>query len=121
MARARALESSRPTAGAAGLAPVGRPGILDTAAALFLERGYEATSLRHLADAVGTKAGSLYCPFASKEQLPTAILLRGVEVMESAFAPADRETAGRPPLERVEAHDDVARALSRQFWRGVAA
>ena len=46
-----------------------RSRIMDEAANLFLQRGYEGTSLRQLAEVVGMKAGSLYYHFSSKDQL----------------------------------------------------
>ena len=58
---------------------------MDVAAASFLSCGYEGTSLRHIADSVGMKAGSLYYHFASKDELLTHILRRGIDVMNAAF------------------------------------
>ena len=82
----------------------GRARIMDEAATLFVQQGYEATSLRHLADVVGMKAGSLYYHFASKDELLTEILRRGIEVMETAFDEADRATSGADAATRVAAH-----------------
>ncbi len=82
----------------------GRTRILDTAAVLFLQQGYDATSLRHIADAVGMKAGSLYYHFDSKEELLTEILRRGIAVMETAFDEAAAATDGALPEHRVRAH-----------------
>ena len=61
---------------------------------MFLQQGYDATSLRHIADAVGMKAGSIYYHFASKDELLAEILRRGIDVMETAFDEADRTAAG---------------------------
>lgn len=98
----------------------GRARILDEAAALFLQQGYDATSLRHIADAVGMKAGSLYYHFDSKDDLLTAILRRGIEVMESAFDGAAAATAAATidaqPERRVEAH--VRAHLAALFENG---
>lgn len=68
----------------------GRERIMDVAAASFVSFGYEGTSLRHIADSVGMKAGSLYYHFASKDELLTHILRRGMDVMNDAF---DQATA----------------------------
>lgn len=46
-----------------------REEILAAAEALFAERGYAATSIRHIVQASGVKAPSLYHHFGSKEQL----------------------------------------------------
>jgi AcrR family transcriptional regulator len=96
--------------------PEGRRRILDEAAALFLERGYAATSLRHIAAAAGMKAGSLYYHFSSKEALLEAILLRGIAVMMEAFDAASAATRGRGGQTRVVAH--VRAHLSALFENG---
>jgi AcrR family transcriptional regulator len=82
----------------------GRRRILDQAAGLFLERGYAATSLRHIAAAAGMKAGSLYYHFSSKEALLEAILLRGIEVMVEAFHRASASSRGRDGETRLVTH-----------------
>lgn len=87
---------------------------MDEAATLFLRRGYEGTSLRDIADAVGMKAGSLYYHFGSKDELLTAILERGLEVMHDAFDAAEREDG--EPYERLHAH--VRAHLSALFEHG---
>lgn len=80
----------------------GRHRIMDEAATLFLRGGYEATSLRHIADAAGMKAGSLYYHFASKDELLTEILRRGIDVMQTAFDEA--ATSADAPIGRLGAH-----------------
>jgi AcrR family transcriptional regulator len=57
----------------------GRGLILDTAARLFREEGYAATSLRDIASACGMQAGSLYYHFASKDAIIAEVLRIGVE------------------------------------------
>ncbi len=84
--------------------PEGRRRILDAAAEAFLNRGYAATTLRQIADAVGMKAGSLYYHFESKDELLTAVLQRGIAVMEEAFTVAEAAAASRDPQGRLEAH-----------------
>ncbi len=58
---------------------VSRQAILDTAARLFRQEGYAATSLRAIADACDMKAGSLYYHFASKDQIVSEVLDIGVQ------------------------------------------
>jgi TetR/AcrR family transcriptional regulator, cholesterol catabolism regulator len=82
----------------------GRDRILDEAATLFIRHGYDGTSLRQLADMVGMKAGSLYYHFASKDELLTEVLRRGIDVMQIAFDEAEAATSDAPPARRVEAH-----------------
>jgi len=95
----------------------GRNRIMDEAATLFLQRGYEATSLRQIADVVGMKAGSLYYHFSSKDELLTEILHRGIDVMEVAFDEAEAMCADdTSPERRVEAH--VRAHLAALFENG---
>ena len=82
----------------------GRARIMDEAASLFLQRGYDGTSLRQLADVVGMKAGSLYYHFASKDELLTEILRRGIDVMHAAFDDAERAADPVDPAARVGLH-----------------
>lgn len=96
--------------------PTGRERILDVAAESFLSRGYEGTSLRQLADAVGMKAGSLYYHFASKDELLTEVLRRGIDVMHTAFDDADERTLGASGELRVAAH--VRAHLAALFENG---
>lgn len=99
-----------------GEAGEGRHRILDEAARLFLERGYAATSLRHIAAASGMKAGSLYYHFESKEALLEAILLRGIAVMVEAFEQAREATRGRDARTRLVTH--VRAHLAALFENG---
>jgi TetR/AcrR family transcriptional regulator len=50
--------------------------ILDAAEALFASRGYDGTSLGHVADRVGIRGPSLYNHFKNKRELYTAVLAR---------------------------------------------
>ena len=60
-------------------AAISRQAILDTAARLFRQEGYAATSLRSIAAACDMKAGSLYYHFASKDQIVSEVLDIGVQ------------------------------------------
>jgi len=53
--------------------------ILDAAAVLFSQRGYNGTALRDIANALDMKAGSLYYHFESKEQMVLEILTIGMK------------------------------------------
>ena len=55
-------------------APGRRRQILDTAARVFAAQGYDATTVRKIADAAGMLAGSLYYHFDSKESMLDEIL-----------------------------------------------
>ena len=55
-----------------------RRDILHVAAGLFRHRGYERTSVRQIADALGIKSGSLFYHFASKEEILVAVMEEGI-------------------------------------------
>lgn len=52
--------------------------ILDAAASLFSQYGYNGTTLRKIAKEIDMKAGSLYYHFSSKEELVSEILTIGL-------------------------------------------
>lgn len=75
--------------------------ILDEAARLFSTRGYESTSMRDIAAAVGMLPGSIYYHFPSKDEILAAIYTIGIDQILSAQAAAlDAHT---DPWERLEA------------------
>ncbi|MBB2203830.1 TetR/AcrR family transcriptional regulator [Gluconacetobacter takamatsuzukensis] len=78
-----------------------RQEILEVAAQLFSERGYKATSIRQIADAVGMMAGSLYYHIQSKESLFVEIHNRALDAAASRiFSAIAPHTA---PWARLEA------------------
>jgi len=78
-----------------------RDQLLDTAAALFCEYGYDATSLRDIAERVGMQAGSTYCHFRSKEDLLVAVYIEGVRrITHEVLTAIKRE---KDPWRRLEA------------------
>jgi AcrR family transcriptional regulator len=56
-----------------------REEILDAASELFTRKGFESTSTRAIADAVGIRQASLYHHFATKDDILTVLLSRTVE------------------------------------------
>ncbi len=98
------------------------PRVLDEAARLFRSRGFEGTSVRDIARAVGMLPGSLYCHFATKEDLLSAVYLKGVEQISNAVQsavgkqtnPWDRlEAACVAHLEAILRDDDYAQVVIR--------
>jgi AcrR family transcriptional regulator len=98
------------------------PQVLDAAARLFCRLGYEGTSVRDIARTAGMLPGSLYCHFATKEDLLVAVYLRGVEQIVAAVGAAVQRRAD--PWQRLEAacvahleailrDDDYARVVVR--------
>ncbi|WP_258056071.1 TetR/AcrR family transcriptional regulator [Streptomyces sp. Ru62] len=51
--------------------------ILDTAAALFAEKGYSQTSIQDILDRTGLKKGGLYYHFKTKQQIAVAVVTEG--------------------------------------------
>ena len=104
-----------------------RDRVLKIAARQFRQSGYAGVSLRSIAEEAGIKAGSLYYHFDSKEELVTAVLDRGIEVVcdavrESINAlPSDANAARllgtgiREHLRTFHAHDDFTSANVRIF------
>src|SRR5215510_892270 len=58
----------------AGIKQFDRHEVLDRAMAVFWERGYEATSIQELLQAMGINRGSLYATFGNKQQLFLTVL-----------------------------------------------
>jgi AcrR family transcriptional regulator len=77
------------------------PAILDEAARLFAQQGYHDTSIRDIVRAIGMLPGSLYCHFASKEDLLVAVYEEGVCRMLDAVSAAIKD-AGPDPWQRLE-------------------
>jgi len=75
--------------------------LLDEAARLFGARGYDSTSMRDIAAAVGMLPGSLYYHFPSKEDLLVAVYTIGMEQMRDAVLAAI--TPVTDPWDRLEA------------------
>lgn len=79
-----------------------RDEILDAAAKLFADRGYAATDLQAVADALGVGKGTLYRYFPSKERLFLAAVDRGMRRLRESVDAA-RATVGDPLEQIVEA------------------
>lgn len=77
------------------------PQVLDAAARLFRNRGFDGASVRDIARAVGMLPGSLYCHFETKESLLVAVYVKGVRQISDAVRSAvERQT---DPWDRLEA------------------
>lgn len=70
-----------------GVATARRDVLLATAERLFAECGYEATSVRDIANAMNIKAGSLYAHIETKEDLLWEILTAAADRFFSAIDP----------------------------------
>jgi TetR/AcrR family transcriptional repressor of nem operon len=80
-----------------------RERILDAAARLFHERGFQGTSLDDIVAASGVCRSNLYYHFASKEALGLAVLDRLASRFRAAVIDGTLRDARRPARERLEA------------------
>jgi AcrR family transcriptional regulator len=91
--------------------------ILDVARTQFAQRGFEATTMRDIADAAGLPAGNLYRYFESKDAMVTAILSEFSDRLLDAY----REVlaAGTTAVESLEAICWLLDQAGRQFSREI--
>ena len=76
-----------------------RASIIEAAAALFHQRGYEETSIQHIAELADTGVGTLYGYFDSKDEiLREVLLLARNEALEGYLAAIDEQT---PTIDRI--------------------
>lgn len=73
-----------------------RQQIEDAASTLFRERGYAATSVRDIAQALNLQGGSLYAHVASKEDVLWSIVNRAAERFNAEVAPLAATSAPAP-------------------------
>lgn len=78
-----------------------RARILDVALDLFIDKGFDKTSLREIAERLGFSKAALYYHFASKEDILMALHLRQHELGRLAIAKLSEEPAGVRSLEHL--------------------
>lgn len=78
-----------------------RDAVLRHAARLFRAKGYERTTVRELADAVGLKSASLFHYFSSKPEILAAVMEQGLKLAGESATRAIEQ--GTTPRERLEA------------------
>lgn len=92
-----------------------RQQIEDAASKLFRERGYAATSVRDIAQALDMQGGSLYAHVASKEDVLWAIVSRAADRFNAEVGPTATTTA--PPAVRlrqmIRGHVEVVTSAQR--------
>ncbi|MFF3171505.1 ScbR family autoregulator-binding transcription factor [Streptomyces sp. NPDC057900] len=85
--------------------------LLESAAHLFVERGYAGTSVNDISDHSGKTSGAIYFHYYSKEKLALAVVREQFATWPQLAAPY--AAPGVPPLEKlVGLSFHVARALS---------
>src|SRR3974390_2228618 len=73
--------------------------LLQAAAAVFAEKGYEAATMTEIAERAGAAIGSLYQFFPSKEALAEALFDRFAERWAASFACVEERAPGRSARE----------------------
>ncbi len=97
-----ASNNSRGEIGRGALEPRRRPGkervasLIEAAAAVIAERGFDATTMTEIAARAGALVGSLYHFFPNKEALADALIQRFIGVIEDAFAAIDAQAVSMP-------------------------
>lgn len=99
-----------------------RDRILDVALALFAEKGYEATSMREIAEQLGFTKPALYYHFDSKEDIVRA-LLGDIETQVVELVEWTRAQPASPDLRRrvLERWADIMQAHGMTVFRFVIA
>jgi len=90
--------------------------IEEAASALFRERGYAATSVRDIAQALNLQGGSLYAHVASKEDVLWSIVNRAADRFNSEVGPVATD-ADATPADRlanmIRAHVGVVTSIQK--------
>lgn len=68
--------------------------IYETAAKLFGEKGFEGTSLDEVAEKAGVAKGTIFYHFQSKEELFSALIKEGIEVLSQDIARINSKNVG---------------------------
>lgn len=95
-----------------------RDEILWAAKTLFLKEGYEATTIRRIADVVGVSAPALYLYFRDKEAIMLALCDQTFGGLIERMATIEKE--GLPPIERLrhcgESYVRFALDNPQEYW-----
>jgi len=104
--------------------------LLTEAARLFREKGYERTTVRDLAAAVGIQSGSLFHHFRTKEEILKAVMVETIRLntalMQAALEAAESSRAKlrgliRAELESINGQTGEAMAVLVFEWRSLSA
>jgi AcrR family transcriptional regulator len=104
-----ASNKSRAKPGRGAVEPRRRPGkervaaLMEAAATVIAEKGYEAATMAEIAARAGALVGSLYHFFPSKEALAEALIRRYEGIVGEAFARIDDRAASMPVEELADA------------------
>jgi AcrR family transcriptional regulator len=99
---------------------VKRDAVLRTAAHLFLEQGYQKTSMSVLAQRLAITKPSLYYYFHNKEEILVECYRAGITEIENHLQPANVTTGTALASLRLFVHGYATAALTHYFGRCVA-
>lgn len=102
--------------------------VLEVAEDLFARHGYDATSMRQIADAAGVKEPNLYRVFDTKENLYKQVLARGIKPINDQVAQETGRgddinallTVASRMMRLHASHPNIARLLQRELVQGEA-
>jgi TetR/AcrR family transcriptional regulator, cholesterol catabolism regulator len=104
--------------------------IEEAASALFRERGYAATSVRDIAQALNLQGGSLYAHMASKEDVLWSIVIRAADRFNAQVGPIASSSVVVPAdrlRQMIRAHVGVVTSIQKDAavflheWRFLSA
>ena len=90
--------------------------IEEAASELFRERGYAATSVRDIAQALNLQGGSLYAHMASKEDVLWSIVIRAADRFNAQVGPIAADTSASPAdrlADMIRAHIGVVTSIQQ--------
>src|SRR4051794_3314559 len=93
-----------------------RQQIEEAASELFRERGYAATSVRDIAQALNLQGGSLYAHMASKEDVLWSIVTRAADRFNAEVGPIAADETSSPSdrlREMIRAHVGVVTGMQK--------
>lgn len=90
--------------------------ILDAALDCFAERGYEGTTIRHIAEAAGVTEGAIYRHYPTKEAVAQSLFSQYLAVIAAAM-----QEAARPGAEVKEQLQEIARRMLELYRENPAA
>lgn len=93
--------------------------ILDEALKLFSTNGYDATSIREIAEAVGIRKASLYSHFSSKQEILDTLIAQLHEIYEekSLFVKVNWEDSEEKHSEFItHSEEDIYGIIKKQFY-----
>lgn len=76
--------------------------ILATAAQLFMQKGYEKTSIQDILDVTKLSKGGLYHHFESKEEILEAVMQKRVQYVRGKFQEIIQNTKGKNAKEKLK-------------------